>query len=92
MRPSAAMSMVAAESLDGLDEGVAEDPEEACVRWIAEINRRAHCVEDEGASVDGVPIGEGGAVERAGRPRCCVMAVGDPSGEPLDKPTLKRRG
>ena len=88
MRSSAAMSMVAAEPLDGLDEGVAQDPEEACVRWIAEINRPRHCVEDEGASVDGVPIGEGGAVERAGRPRCCVMAIG----EPLGKPWLKRTG
>jgi len=78
----------AAELLDSLDEGVAEDPEEARVRWIAEIDRRAESVEDEGASVDGVPTGEGGAVERAGRPRCCVLAIGEPLGEPW----LKRTG
>lgn len=37
---------LAAELLDSLDEGVAEDPEEAPVRWLAEINRRAESVED----------------------------------------------
>lgn len=36
----------AAESLDSLDEGVAEDPEEACVRWLAGINCRDEGVED----------------------------------------------
>ena len=36
----------AAELLDSLDEGVAEDPEEARARWLAEINRRAESVED----------------------------------------------
>ncbi len=36
----------AAELLDSLDEGVAEDPEEARVRRLAEINRRAESVQD----------------------------------------------
>lgn len=36
----------AAELLDSLDEGAAEDPDEARVLWLAEINRRAERVED----------------------------------------------
>jgi hypothetical protein len=36
----------AAELLDSLDEGVADDPDEARVRWLEEINRRAQSVDD----------------------------------------------
>ena len=32
--------------LDSLDEGDAEDPDEARMRWLEEINRRAQSVED----------------------------------------------
>ena len=36
----------AAELLDSLDEGNAEDPDEARMRRLAEINRRAQSVDD----------------------------------------------